>query len=306
MNKQSYDEDRRDIVAFSNDRVAARVNRSTATATTATSPVAQTFRDGTDHRAAADQARYLAAATAQETILAGKVARADLAAAVPGSRVLDVGCGIGDFCLLLAQRHPAVTVVGVDPNKGLLQDAARRADDAGLAIEFRDGDGAALPFDDDSFDVVTVERTLQHVADPTAVVREMARVTRPGGTVLLTEPDWGSLAIDAGDPALTELVVRQVVHSVRHPLVGRQLRRIALDAGLVDPVVTAEPHLTTDLAVARHLALLDEAVAALRADGEVDDAELDRWVADLERDAARDRFGGALTLFVARATVPAP
>jgi SAM-dependent methyltransferase len=268
------------------------------------SSVAHTFRGGADTRATAAQADYLAAATAQETILAGKAARAELAASVPGGRVLDVGCGTGDFCVLLASRLSDGTIVGIDPNQGLLDVARGRVDEAGLGVDFRVGDGAALPFDDDAFDVATIERTLQHVADPTAVVREMTRVTRPGGTVLMTEPDWGTLVIDGGDPAITALVVRRVNESVRHPLVGRRLRRIALDAGLADPVIAAEPHLTADVAVARPLGLLDDAVAALRASGEVDGDELDRWLADLEEDAAHGRFGGALTLFVARATVP--
>jgi SAM-dependent methyltransferase len=268
--------------------------------------VAQTFRGGADARATTEQAQYLAAATAQETILAGKVARAELAARVPGARVLDVGCGTGDTCLLVGQRLPHGRVVGVDASAGLLDDARRRARGAGLDIDFRLGDGADLPFADDAFDVAMVERTLQHVGDPAAVVRELARVTRPGGTVLVTEPDWRTLLVDGGDPALDDRVVRRVVESVRHPYVGGQLRRIALDAGLVDPVVTAEPHLTTDLAVARHLALLDDAVAALRASGEVDDAALDRWLGNLERDAAEGRFTGSLTLFVLRAAVPGP
>lgn len=99
-------------------------------------------------------------------------------------RALDVGCGAGALALALA---PFVReVVGVDPVPELLALARERA--AGLAhVEFVEGDGVKLPFADFSFDLAGTARTLHHVRRPELVVAELARVTRPGGHVLVID-----------------------------------------------------------------------------------------------------------------------
>ena len=97
-------------------------------------------------------------------------------------RVLDVGTGAGALAFAFAPlvRH----VVGLDPVPELL---ARARDRAVANTEFVEGDGTALPFDDGSFDLVGTHRTLHHVAQPERVVAELARVTRPGGHVLVVD-----------------------------------------------------------------------------------------------------------------------
>src|SRR5262249_50680665 len=97
-------------------------------------------------------------------------------------RVLDVGTGAGALAFAFAPlvRH----VVGLDPVPELL---ARARDRAAANTEFVEGAGTALPFDDGSFDLVGTHRTLHHVAQPERVVAELARVTRPGGHVLVVD-----------------------------------------------------------------------------------------------------------------------
>jgi SAM-dependent methyltransferase len=97
-------------------------------------------------------------------------------------RALDSGTGPGTLALALA---PLVgEVVGVDLVPELLE-AARR--DAPPNATFVDGDAAALPFDDFSFDLVCSRRTLHHVSRPELAVAELARVTRPGGRVFVDD-----------------------------------------------------------------------------------------------------------------------
>ena len=103
---------------------------------------------------------------------------------------LDVGCGAGHWSHTLHPRlHPEATLTGVDREPSFVDAARSRAADA--LIPWRDavGDAAALPFPDDSFDLTTCQTVLIHVPDPAAVVAEMVRVTKPGGVVLLVEPD---------------------------------------------------------------------------------------------------------------------
>jgi len=99
-------------------------------------------------------------------------------------RALDVGTGAGALALALA---PLVReVIGVDRVPELLVLARERA--AGLAnVAFLEADGTALPFDDFSFDLAGTVRTLHHVHRPELVVAELARVTRPGGHVLVVD-----------------------------------------------------------------------------------------------------------------------
>jgi ubiquinone/menaquinone biosynthesis C-methylase UbiE len=97
-------------------------------------------------------------------------------------RALDVGTGAGALAFALA---PLVReVVGIDPVPELLELARARALPN---TEFVEGDGAALPFPDASFDLAATHRTLHHVAAPDRVVAELARVTRPGGHVLVAD-----------------------------------------------------------------------------------------------------------------------
>lgn len=99
-------------------------------------------------------------------------------------RALDVGTGAGALALALA---PLVReVVGIDPVPELLVLARERA--GGLPnVELVEGDGTQLPFADGSFDLAGTMRTLHHVEEPKRVVAELARVTRPGGRVLVID-----------------------------------------------------------------------------------------------------------------------
>jgi len=107
-----------------------------------------------------------------------------------GGRVLDVATGDGDFIRVLAQALPGCTgFTGLDIREESLA-AARRAfeeDPVGMPVDFVLGDAGAMPFVDASFDSVTASHSLHHLADVRAVLREMARVLRPGGMLLLHE-----------------------------------------------------------------------------------------------------------------------
>jgi SAM-dependent methyltransferase len=96
-------------------------------------------------------------------------------------RVLDVGCGTGNFGLCLAQASEIVSISGLDTSHAYIEHANRRNGDARL--DFQVGDACALPFPDASFDHAVSMLALQFVPQVDVAVREMRRVTRPGGTV---------------------------------------------------------------------------------------------------------------------------
>ena len=105
--------------------------------------------------------------------------------------VLDVGCGVGHWGRLLGRVLPEeCSFTGVDREPLWAEKAAARTEGLGLAHRFRYQVGRAeeLPFEDNSFDLVTCQTVLMHLRDPGVVLREMTRVARPGGLLLVAEP----------------------------------------------------------------------------------------------------------------------
>ena len=101
-------------------------------------------------------------------------------------RVLDAACGTGVVARLLCAQVPRPRqVTGLDLNNGMLAVAQRLGDDAGLDIDWRQGDLCALPFEDAKFDLVVCQQGLQFVADKPQALREMRRVLTPSGRLAL-------------------------------------------------------------------------------------------------------------------------
>jgi SAM-dependent methyltransferase len=144
-------------------------------------------------------------------------------------RVLDVGCGTGVLIAELPQ-HTAAAIHGLDLNPTYLELASRSAP----AAHFTQGDAHRLPYPAAAFDACLCHYLLLWVADPAQVVREMKRVTRPGGAVLaLAEPDYGG-RIDH-PAALAQLGAWQAAALRRQgadPLTGRRLKGIFHAAGM--------------------------------------------------------------------------
>jgi ubiquinone/menaquinone biosynthesis C-methylase UbiE len=98
--------------------------------------------------------------------------------------VLEVAIGTG---LNLAHYDAEQTVTGVDLSPAMLDIARQRAADLGRSVDLREGDAHHLPFDDASFDTVVCTFSLCNIPDPHQAVREMRRVLRPGGRLVLVD-----------------------------------------------------------------------------------------------------------------------
>ena len=106
----------------------------------------------------------------------------------PHMKILDIGCGPGTITADLAALVPDGQVTGVDHAPGILDQARATAAERGLDnVEFAVADVHALDFPDDTFCVVHAHQVLQHVGDPVQALREMRRVTRPGGFVAVRD-----------------------------------------------------------------------------------------------------------------------
>ncbi len=122
----------------------------------------------------------------------------------PGDTVLDLAAGTGTSSAPLADR--GVRVVPCDLSIGMVAVGKRRRPDLG----FVNGDATRLPFADATFDAVTISFGLRNVVDPDAALRELARVTRPGGRLVVCEfstPTWGPFATVYGEYLVRALPV---------------------------------------------------------------------------------------------------
>lgn len=102
-------------------------------------------------------------------------------------RVLDVGCGTGEFERLAIERFPRLTLVGVDVTPAMIE-LARRKLAGSPHVTFQVAQAESLPFQGAQFDVVVSANTLHHVRTPKQFVQECVRVLRPDGQAVMV--DW--------------------------------------------------------------------------------------------------------------------
>ncbi|MCX6502702.1 MAG: demethylmenaquinone methyltransferase [Microbacterium sp.] len=113
-----------------------------------------------------------------------RVATTRAVAPRPGQRILDLAAGTGASSVALA--HSGAEIVAADFSPGMIAEGAKRHGDI-PNLTFRQADATALPFEDDEFDTVTISFGLRNVSDPQQALREMLRVTKPGGRLVVCE-----------------------------------------------------------------------------------------------------------------------
>jgi SAM-dependent methyltransferase len=132
---------------------------------------------------------------------------------------------------MMAERvAPGGRAIGIDLSAEMVARARERA--AGVdAVEYRVGSVTALPFDDASVDAAYSERVFMHLADPQAAMHELFRILRPGGRLVVIDPDHTRAATDANDVALADLLVDRLTARIMNPRAGPHLRSQAVLAG---------------------------------------------------------------------------
>lgn len=209
-----------------------------------------------------------------------------------GDRVLDVGCGLGHELARLAERvGRRGRAVGIDANPAMIAEAQRRAAEAWFPSQYEVGDAHELDFADDMFDLCRTERVLRYLRDPQAAVREMARVTRPGGSVLAFDFDSDQTIVDAPDRSLTRRVAEVLDAAVPNPWIGRQMYAVFRRVGLAD--VRIVPHtvvLTGADGFAMYRELNQGTIARAIQRGQITPPEAEAWWAGLEQAADTNRF----------------
>jgi ubiquinone/menaquinone biosynthesis C-methylase UbiE len=226
--------------------------------------------------------------------------------AQPGACVLDVGCGPGFDTVALAQVVGEVgAVVGVDHDPTMVAEADQRAAAAGVAgwTQHLVASATALPLEDARFDACRSERLFQHLADPPAALAEMARVTRPGGWIVVLETDYPTLSVETEEVELERRLARFTTNRVRSGCAARGLYGMFQRAHLLDIEIEVHPQIFTRYDHVRRGWLNGVEREALAA-GSITEEELARWRASLERIAAENGFFATLNHNLIRGRKP--
>jgi ubiquinone/menaquinone biosynthesis C-methylase UbiE len=157
----------------------------------------------------------------------------------PGMRVLEVGSGLGLLAAEVASAAANVQVVGVERASAQISAAVTAP-----RIRYVHGDAHTLEFEDGTFDLVYCRYVLEHVANPARVVREMRRVTRPGGHVAACENDITLVRVDPPCPAFEEAwrAFQQYQRTLGgESQIGRRLYRLFVEAGLSKVELSVQP-----------------------------------------------------------------
>ena len=160
----------------------------------------------------------------------------------PGAEVLSVGCGPGVILRSVANLDSSIKATGIDISSDRLQQARERNRD-NPRVQFVCGDAQSMEFQSDRFDLVYCRMLLQYLKEKERAVCEMARVCKPGGTVLLQDLDGQLLWHYPEDPSVQrtlEKVVAALAATGFDPFVGRKLFWLARNAGLTNIDVQPE------------------------------------------------------------------
>lgn len=225
----------------------------------------------------------------------------------PSVHVLDLGCGTGVAARTLARRKGfSGQVTGVDHGPVFVAAARRLAAEEGVSdkVKFQVGDAHALDYSDGSFDAVILHTLISHVSEPLTVLKEAARVVRPGGTVAIFDGDYSSLTYAYPDPELGELMDGGLVAAVFNnprvmPSLPRWLRQVGLE------LAETLPHVYAEIGTGGYFKSFAETYAPLvsRA-GLVSKEKVDIWLTEQRRAMEEGTFFAACNYYAYLARRP--
>jgi ubiquinone/menaquinone biosynthesis C-methylase UbiE len=208
------------------------------------------------------------------------------------ARVVEVGCGSGAVTRALASYPRVGEVVGVDPSPIFIDKGRELAHDV-PNLSFVEGDGRALPLEDESFDVVVFHTTLCHVPGPELALAEASRVLHPGGLLAAFDGDYATVTCASGDfdPLQTcaEACVDYLVHDRR---LVRRLPKLALAAGFELGRFRSHSYMEAPSSGGYMLAIIDRGADALAASGAITTETAGALKAEAQRRSDAAEFFG--------------
>jgi arsenite methyltransferase len=225
-----------------------------------------------------------------------------------GEHILDIGAGPG---LLIADMAavvgPTGHVTGLEISDSMLAVARRRFASSAIAdrVTLVDGDAAALPFPDASFDAATSTQVYEYVADVDQALAELYRVLRPGGRALILDTDWASIVWNTTDQARMDRVLAAWVGRFADPHLPRSLSRRLRDAGFRirrrDVLALLNPEYDPNTYSVASASIIADYVTGR---GDLTSDEVQAWQQDLAQLGAEGRYFFSLNRYVFLADKP--
>jgi ubiquinone/menaquinone biosynthesis C-methylase UbiE len=218
----------------------------------------------------------------------------------PGSRVLEVGCGVGAQTITLATNSPEAVITAVDISQTSIAEAEQRVTAAGIHnVHFDQADMFNLPYASDAFDHIFVCFVLEHLPMPVAVLQKLKTHVRPGGTITVIEGDHGSAYFHPDSDAAHQAIQCQVAlqrQAGGNAMIGRTLYPLLQAAGYhsiqVSPrmvyVDASKPELVEGFTKKTFTAMIEGVRTSALQAGMIEPDVFDRGIRDLERTTAAD------------------
>ena len=208
------------------------------------------------------------------------------------ARVTEVGCGPGPVARALASLPGVGEIVGIDPSPVFIEKGRELARDL-PNLTFVEGDARALPFEDNSFDVVVFHTTLCHVPGPELALAEASRVLSEGGLLAVFDGDYATTTCACGDfdplQACAEACVEYLVHD---RWLVRRLPKLVSDAGFELGRFRSHSYMEAPSSDGYMFAIVDRGADALLASGRITLAAADALKAEARRRSDAGEFFG--------------
>jgi ubiquinone/menaquinone biosynthesis C-methylase UbiE len=215
-----------------------------------------------------------------------------------GSRILEVGCGLGQDAMAIARMiGKKGNVVAVDSSQKMIEAACKGPLDA-KSVRFCLADACNLPFANGAFDGARADRVLQHISDPRKAFAEMVRIAKHKGKVVVYEPDWGTFIISPGQKEISRTMTQLFGDTFPSGWIGRQLSGFFREEGLEKIQIEAGTFFTEDLDLAiRVFDLVNNAHRAKNL-GYVSESQAEVWLDDLRKADKQGRLFCSFTGFL--------
>ncbi len=224
-----------------------------------------------------------------------------------GNLVLDAGCGPGIDALALAEIVTAAgQVIGIDHDQEMLDQANRQAREMAIDgyLHFQQSDVCNLPFPDDYFHSCRSERLFMHLHQPGKALREIARVTKPGGRVVIVDSDWASLSIDNPMPEMERILSQYRIDKIiNNGYSGRSLHRLFRENHFAEINIEVFPLFTTDVNLFYALSVQEIVENQALTDNLISERQLADWRSHMQQAAASDTFYSSINIVMVSGTV---
>jgi SAM-dependent methyltransferase len=217
-----------------------------------------------------------------------------------GSLVLEAGCGVGAQTKIIAPKNQDSTFISIDISADSISEARKLLDASRIEnVEFRQADIYNLPFKNESFDGVLVCFVLEHLSDPSAALKELLRVLKNGGKIIVIEGDHGSTLFYPDSEYAHRAIDCQIElqkKSGGNSNIGRELYPLLKSAGLQNIVVSprmvyvdaSRPNLVEGFIKNTFTAMIEGVRQTAVQKGIIDENTFDKGIKDLYRTAEPD------------------